>query len=74
MKVSQINARKKKGLNALYSDSSCQALHPETLFACVRAPGHRGDHLALGGTADASGDRRRGPKLRYEWPREAAIK
>jgi len=66
--VDEINARKKKKLNALYSDSSCQALHPETLFACVRAVGHRGDHLALGAGDDPT-DRRRGKKSRFEWGR-----
>lgn len=68
MKVAELNARKKKGLNALYSDSSCQALHPGTLFACVRAPGHTCDHLALG-PGDDPNDRRRGKKARFEWPR-----
>lgn len=72
MNVDELNKRRAKKLNALYSDSSCQTLHPESLFACVRAKGHLGDHLALGPGDDPT-DRRRGKKSRFEWPTDTAV-
>lgn len=63
-KTEQLIKRRAMGLNALWSDSSCQALHPEKLFACVRAVGHAGDHLALHGPKVS-------PRARLVWPKAA---